>query len=166
MCSQVKYASIIPDEKFNKAKKIQCLQQKLIRINKLIPIKSQYFWTTLSIFLLSWQNLKWQKISICKCEKVSPFDLENFLPVELPPTMFISELINREYPNGKKFYRSNGKSFSHLQKDIFCHFYFCHNRRNDLADLVKMKKVDPFKRIAVHTALQQTHTVFSLLPEN
>ena len=30
----------------------------------------------------------------------------------------------------------------------------------------EMKKVDPFKRIAVHTALQQTHTVFSLLPEN
>ena len=33
LCSQVKYASIIPDEKFNKAKKIQCLQQKLIRTN-------------------------------------------------------------------------------------------------------------------------------------
>ena len=68
----------------------------------------------------------------------------------------------REYPNGK--------TFSHLQNDIFCHFDFCHNRRNDLPDcLVKkqeMKKVDPFKRIAVHTALQPTHTVFSLLPEN
>ena len=32
----------------------------------------------------------------------------------------------REYPNGK--------TFSHLQNDIFCHFDFCHNRRNDLAD--------------------------------
>ena len=120
----------------------------------------------ISSIMAKFEMAKNLHLQIRKLEKVSPFDLENVLPVELPPTMFISELINREYPNGKKFYRSNGKSFSHLQKDIFSHFYFCHNRRNDLADLVKMKKVDPFKRIAVHTALQQTHTVFSLLPEN
>ena len=33
-------------------------------------------------------------------------------------------------PNGKTFSRSISKSTSHLQLDIFCHFDFCHNRRN------------------------------------
>ena len=37
---------------------------------------------------------------------------------------------------------------------------------DNLVKKEEIKKVDPFKRIAVHTALQQTHTVFSLLPEN
>ena len=30
-------------------------------------------------FLRVWQKSKWQKMSICKCENVLPFDLENFL---------------------------------------------------------------------------------------
>ena len=32
--------------------------------------------------------------------------------------------------NGKKITFENGKRFSHLQMNIFCHFNFCHNRRN------------------------------------
>ena len=31
---------------------------------------------------------------------------------------------SKEYPNGKKFFISNGNSFSHLQMDIFCHLTF------------------------------------------
>ena len=30
-------------------------------------------------FLRVWQKSKWQKMSLCKCENVLPFDLENFL---------------------------------------------------------------------------------------
>ena len=30
------------------------------------------------LFYLLWQNLKWQKVSICKWEIVLPFDVENF----------------------------------------------------------------------------------------
>ena len=32
----------------------------------------------LKAFLLLWQKLKWQKISICKCEHFLTFDLEKF----------------------------------------------------------------------------------------
>ena len=32
--------------------------------------------------------------------------------------------------NSKKFSTSNVKNNSHLQMDIFCHFDFCHSRRN------------------------------------
>ena len=39
--------------------------------------------------LLLWQELKWQKISICKCD-FFPSEQGNYLLFELPPVMFIS----------------------------------------------------------------------------
>ena len=44
-------------------------------------------------FLLIWQNLKWQKLSICKCEKVLTFDKKKKLQFELPLAMFVKEHI-------------------------------------------------------------------------
>ena len=70
----------------------------------------------------------------------------------------------------KSFTDQMAKVFHICKRISFAISTFVIITRNNLADrLVKreeMKKVDPFKRIAVHTALQQTHTVFSLLPEN
>ena len=45
--------------------------------------------------------------------------------------------LNFPYPNGKKFSTSNVKKKSHLQIDIFCHFDFCGNRRNDFGSNYK-----------------------------
>ena len=45
-------------------------------------------------FLLFWQNLKWQNISICQFKKVLTFDLEKLL---------LFEILKAEgYPNGKQ----------------------------------------------------------------
>ena len=43
-----------------------------------------------------------------------------------------SKLRYKHYPNGKTFSTSNGRQILDLQMDIFCHFYYCHNRRNSL----------------------------------
>ena len=40
--------------------------------------------------------------------------------------------LNLPYPNSKTFSTSNVKNNPHLQGDIFCHFDFCHSRRNAL----------------------------------
>ena len=45
--------------------------------------------------------------------------------------------LNLSHPNGKKFFISNVKSFSHLQIDIFWHFNFFHIRRNGFCWTVK-----------------------------
>ena len=42
----------------------------------------------LKLFHLIWQNLRWQKTSICKFVNFLPFDIEFILPFELPPAMF------------------------------------------------------------------------------
>ena len=66
----------------------------------------------------------------------------------------------------QKFMCSLLKIFYTLQR-FFPHILQGRKKGSDcLVKKKEMKKVDPFKRIAVHTALQQTHTVFSLLPEN
>ena len=39
--------------------------------------------------------------------------------------------LNLPHQNGKTFFTSNVKNFSHLQMDIFCYFNFCHCRRNN-----------------------------------
>ena len=41
-------------------------------------------------FLLLWQNLKWQKISIWKCEKKCQLQIVTFLPFGYTPAMFLS----------------------------------------------------------------------------
>ena len=38
--------------------------------------------------------------------------------------------LNLPHQNGKTFFTSNVKTFSHLQMDIFCYFDFCHCRSN------------------------------------
>ena len=43
-----------------------------------------------------------------------------------------SKLRYKHYPNGKTFSTSNGRQILDLQMDIFCHFYYCHNRTNSL----------------------------------
>ena len=101
-------------------------------------------------FLLSWQKSKWQKISICKCEFFfwhliwNTFchldracsiktDLQtcNLWTGQVVSYMFVNWFwLNLFYPNGKKFSTSNVKKNWQLQMDIFCHFDFCHRRRN------------------------------------
>lgn len=89
------------------------------------------------LFLLLWQKSKWQKMSIYKCEKKLPSDFENYLPFELTPAMFFSylwqKLKNKHWQRVSKWSKSSGKYFSHLKIDIFCHFDFCHNRRNSFS---------------------------------
>ena len=49
--------------------------------------------------------------------------------------------LNLFYPNGKKFSMSNVKKNWHLQMDIFCHFDFCHSRRNSFKQRRKVNFV-------------------------
>ena len=87
----------------------------------------------LKLFLLLWQNLKLQKYS---------FENVIFLPFHIWKLFVIwtssvnvelrfcqSWQINRGYPNVKKICIKCQKMW-HLQMDTFCHFKFCHNRRN------------------------------------
>ena len=48
--------------------------------------------------------------------------------------------LNLLHQNGKMFFTSNVKNFSHMQMDIFCYFNFCHCRRNNFCavDLFKV----------------------------
>ena len=39
--------------------------------------------------------------------------------------------LNLPHQNGKTFFASNVKNYSHLQTDIFCYFNFCHCRRDN-----------------------------------
>ena len=84
-------------------------------------------------FLLLWQNLKWQKISICKCENFLPFKRANSMETNLrtcnlQTSQFISYKsvnqfwLNLPYPNGKKFSRSNVKNNFTFANGYFCHF--------------------------------------------
>ena len=47
--------------------------------------------------------------------------------------------------------RSNGKTISHLQMDIFCHFDFSHNRWNDIKD--EHQNVKIFKNLSPNEIL-------------
>ena len=63
--------------------------------------------------------------------------------------------LNLPHQNGKTFFTSNVKNFSHLQMDIFCCFDFCHCRRNafwrDLMTqhLVRLKGIISFCNIII-----------------
>ena len=94
-------------------------------------------------------KLKWQKISICIVKIFAICKCENFLTFEraysiktrlwtcnLPTSWSISYKFlkhiqfNLPYQMANEITFEIGKRVSHLQIDIFCHFNFCHNRRN------------------------------------
>ena len=50
--------------------------------------QSTYHWQ--KPFFLLWQNLKWQKISICKWDTFLTHDMEKRLPLELSKTILLS----------------------------------------------------------------------------
>ena len=96
--------------------------------------------TLLKAFLLSWQNSKWQKISICKWENVSTIfylSVANSIKTKLwTCNLLTGRSIN--YKSLKQFGLNLHKKFtfvcvkksSHLQMDTFCRFNFFHNIRN------------------------------------
>ena len=72
------------------------------------------------LLLLLWQKSKWnKKKSISKCETILPFETAESVKSYKDHQAI---LLSLPYPNGKKV--------SHLQINIFCHFEFCHNKRN------------------------------------
>ena len=93
----------------------------------------------LKTFLLLWQKLNWQNISICKCEffktlmwktfchlVIKAYSIENNLRACNSWTgcsvsyKFVNWFwLNLPYPNSKMFSTSNVKNNSHLQMDIF-----------------------------------------------
>ena len=104
--------------------------------------------TLLKTFLLLWQKLNWQNLSICKCELfltlmwktfchlVGANSIENNLracnswtgrSVSCKVNWFWLNLPNQ---NRKMFSTSTVKNNSHLQMDIFYHLDFCHSRKN------------------------------------
>ena len=72
------------------------------------------------LFLLLWQKLKWQKISVCKCETILPFEgAESIKSYEVHQAVILS----LSYPDDK--------TFLHLQMNIFCHIDFFHSTRKN-----------------------------------
>ena len=96
-----------------------------------------YIHMYLKLFLLSWQNLKWTKMSIWKFGIFCY--LKNYNICIITPTGNIYLFLLSIQANRWKFLESiqmaknsylHGKKNSHFELDIFCHYKFCHNRRN------------------------------------
>ena len=85
-------------------------------------------------FLLLLQNLKWQKISICKWDFFCHLQIQSKLLYKhltfalhwLVHKLQVCKLVSIEFAPSNV----SGRQFSNLQMDIFCHFNFWHNRKN------------------------------------
>ena len=75
-------------------------------------------------------NVAFLSLSFCHLDRANSIK-NNWQTCNLQTCQSIKQFrLNLPHPNVKKFSRSNGKTFSHLQMDIFCHFDFCHTLRN------------------------------------
>ena len=83
----------------------------------------------------------WKVFAICKCENFLTFEWANSIETRLWTYNLLTGWsisykslkqfqFNLPHQMAKKITFEIGKRFSHLQMDIFCHFNFCHNRRN------------------------------------
>ena len=71
-------------------------------------------------------KVKWQKISIYKCEKLLPFDVKNFLPFGYPLAKIQQTAVFLSFGNVYLLAfvliaggRSNSKTFSHQMAKVF-----------------------------------------------
>ena len=93
-------------------------------------------------FLLSSQNLKCQRISVCKWEKHLPFDLEKYLAVRSNSNKTALQTCNlwkgQSLTSKFEFSTSNSKK-NHICR-CFCHFNFQHSRRNHVSFFLDCQK--------------------------
>ena len=76
------------------------------------------------LFHLFWNNLKWQQISICECEKYLPFGLYTLQPsLNSGPSSIVYLLSLTKKSNVISIFISDVKLFSHLHT-IFLSFQF------------------------------------------
>jgi hypothetical protein len=77
------------------------------------------------LFPLLWQNFRWQKISICKCEIHLPFDMEKVFAFQLSQAMFFSNLMSKlkdSLPEGIQMGIRNPQQME--KKNHFCNWIF------------------------------------------
>ena len=62
--------------------------------------------------------------------------------------------IDRVSPNARSNGKCQNKKFLHFQMDIFCHFDFCHNRRNGFGSSTNHKPIKSLQTESVENLLK------------